>query len=168
MATMVTSLFVKPPEEDEDGVDVGDAATMLVLVMEGSVGLVSRGAVLVMELVVAAAPGSRSESRFNSSFLGAAVGRTLAFKWVARRDNPATRYKTDFMINQKAAKVVRKVALSLRLARHCQALSRGSLAWRRSILSFPGLPPSLLNRLLYAFYYNNSIKSENRIDICDR
>jgi hypothetical protein len=128
---MVTSLFVKPPEEDEDGVDVGDAATMLVLVMEGSVGLVSRGAVLVMELVVAAAPGSRSESRFNSSFLGAAVGRTLAFKWLARRDNPATRYKTDFMINQKAAKVVRKVqlefrqALSLRLARHCQALSRG-------------------------------------------
>jgi hypothetical protein len=36
------------------------------------------------------------------------------------------------------------------------------------ILGFPGQPPSSLNRPLYAFHYNNSIKSENRVDIRDR
>ena len=106
MDTILTYLFVDPPEED--GVDVGKALTVLMLVLEGSVGLVSTGTVLVL-LVLAAAPKSRGEFRFSSLLSGAVIGRTCAVIRVARMDKPAIRNMRDFMIIQKVTMAVQHV-----------------------------------------------------------
>lgn len=93
-ATMVTVFCEEPPKED--GVDVEDVATVLILVSEGSVGLVSKGVIL------AAAPESGGESRcFNSPLSEVETERTCAVEGLARRDNPTIMNKKYFMINRK-------------------------------------------------------------------